>query len=154
MPSQYPLKSNPYSDFYHYSLVLPVLKCPKRGIIQYVLLCAPAQHFVGEPHACCWLPPCVLFSYYYLGLGSPRPTVTLLSVRLSGLHPVTFEARLIPSLFFNRTSTAASTGPGARPQGETSHGPLTVSAFGGSTLGEQRGNLRPPPSTEKEGAET
>ena len=75
-----PLKGNPYSDFYHYCLVLPVLKCPIHGITQCVLLCASTQHFVSDTHPCCWLSLCVLFGYYYLDLGSSRPTIALLSV--------------------------------------------------------------------------
>lgn len=57
----------------------------------------------------------------------------------------------VPTLSLDRTSTADSTGPGARPQGETGHGPPT--AFGGSTLGKQE----QPPSTlytEKKGPAT
>lgn len=64
-----------------------------------------------------------------------------------------FEAHLVPSLFLDGPSIAASTSPGARPQGETSHGPATASVFGGSTLGEQRDSLCPPPYSGKEGAE-
>ena len=78
---------------------------------------------------------------------------------LLGLHPwageglSTFEARLVLSVFLDRTPTAASTGLGARPQGQTSHGLPIASAFGGSTLGEQGRSLHPPPFTVKEGAE-
>lgn len=78
---------------------------------------------------------------------------------LLGLHPwageglSAFEARLVLSVFLDRTPTAASTGLGARPQGQTSHGLPIASVFGGSTLGEQGRRLHPPPFTEKEGAE-
>lgn len=50
----------------------------------------------------------------------------------------------VPTLFLNRTSTADSTGPGARRPGETGHGPPIASALWGSTLGKQRSSLRPP----------
>lgn len=107
------------------------------------------------PHHPCWLSWYILFSCSLLALAPPpRPTVAFLPFFQvftwvkEGLS--TLEARLVPALFLGRTSTADSAGPGARPQGETSHGPPAASVFGGSTLEEERSGLRPPPGTGKE----
>lgn len=80
----------------------------------------------------------------------PRPTIPFLSFSQvsSWAGEGLSTRRAYPVLGQN-----ICTGPGARPQGETGHGPPTASAFGGRTLGKQE---QPPstPDTEKEGTAT
>lgn len=151
--SQYPLKGNPSSDFYLSCSVLSVLL-----LSSYT--CSTWTSALLRASVSLWAPRCHRVSSFAT-LTWPRiaGAFPYLSVFLSGLflgarRLSTLEARLVPTLFSDRTSTADSTGPGARPPGETRHGPPTASAFGGSTLGEQRSRLRPPLTLRRRGLQS
>lgn len=72
--------------------------------------CAPAQHLGGGPHLCLGVEPPVLLSCD-LDPGSPGPTIIFfLSFRSLPPGLSTLKAHLIPSLFLDRSPTAAATG--------------------------------------------
>lgn len=85
---------------------------------QCVLLCVSARRFVRDPHPVVGCHCVFSLAVSVWTQDSPGlPSLFSLSFRSppesEGLS--TFEAHLVPSLFLDRPSIAASTSPGARP---------------------------------------